>query len=159
MKNADVPAVTKLMSKYLESNFKLAPCMTEDEVRHWMVMQEEVIYSYVIENDKGEVTDLLSFYTLPSTIIGNDQYQELRAAYMFYTVPNNHAIADLLQNALILAASTGHDVFNALDILENGHDTLLKDLKFGIGDGKLRYYLFNWRCKEMQSEDVGLVML
>lgn len=159
MKDSDVPAVTKLMCQYLESDYKLAPCMTEDEVRHWMVMQEGVIYSYVVENDSGDVTDLLSFYTLPSTIIGNDQYQELKAAYMFYTVPRVHSIADLLQNALILAASTGHDVFNALDILENGHGTLLKDLKFGIGDGKLRYYVFNWRCKDMQSEDVGLVML
>lgn len=34
------------------------------------------------------------------------------------------------------------------------------DLKFGIGDGKLRYYLYNWRvAKGMQPSDVGLVML
>ncbi len=34
------------------------------------------------------------------------------------------------------------------------------ELKFGIGDGKLRYYLYNWRvAKEMQANEVGLVML
>ena len=59
MRDADVPTVTKLLCEYLETNYKLAPCMTEDEVRHWMVMQDEVIYSYVIENDKGDVTDLI----------------------------------------------------------------------------------------------------
>jgi glycylpeptide N-tetradecanoyltransferase len=32
-------------------------------------------------------------------------------------------------------------------------------LKFGIGDGKLRYYLFNWRAKPIESSEVGLVML
>ncbi|CAN0534726.1 unnamed protein product, partial [Scytosiphon promiscuus] len=32
-------------------------------------------------------------------------------------------------------------------------------LKFGIGDGHLQYYLFNWRCKEITPEEVGLVLL
>ncbi len=29
----------------------------------------------------------------------------------------------------------------------------------GIGDGHLQYYLYNWRCPEMQPKDVGLVLL
>lgn len=34
------------------------------------------------------------------------------------------------------------------------------ELKFGIGDGKLRYYLFNWRvAKDIPPSKVGLVML
>ena len=34
------------------------------------------------------------------------------------------------------------------------------DLKFGIGDGKLRYYLFNWKvAQELRPSEVGLVML
>ena len=34
------------------------------------------------------------------------------------------------------------------------------ELKFGIGDGKLRYYLFNWRvAQDVPSNKVGLVML
>ena len=32
------------------------------------------------------LTDLLSFYTLPSSVIGNDKYDELKAAFMYYTV-------------------------------------------------------------------------
>ena len=68
------------------------------------------------------------------------------------------AAAALTSDALTLAVATGHDVFNALDILENDEKTM-KDLKFGIGDGKLRYYLFNWRTTEMPASDVGLVML
>ena len=63
----------------------------------------------------------------------------------------------LMNDALILAVATGHDVFSALDIFEN--EGLLKELKFGIGDGKLRYYLFNWRTQEMPPNEVGLVML
>lgn len=33
----------------------------------------------------GQVTDLVSFYTLPSTILGHPDHNELRAAYMYYT--------------------------------------------------------------------------
>ena len=37
---------------------------------------------------------------------------------------------------------------------------VLKTLKFGIGDGRLRYYLYNWRVPaELQPSDVGLVLL
>ena len=38
-------------------------------------------------------------------------------------------------SSLSLSPHSGHDVFNALDILENG--AFLEDLKFGIGDGQV----------------------
>lgn len=57
-----------------------------------------------------------------------------------------------------MAKSMGHDVYNALDIMEN--ESILKDLKFGIGDGTLQYYLYNWRLnRKLEPGDVGLVML
>lgn len=35
-----------------------------------------------------------------------------------------------------------------------------QDLKFGIGDGRLRYYLYNWRvAHSLESTDVGLILL
>ena len=33
----------------------------------------------------GGVSDLVSFYTLPSTVLGHPEHKEIRAAYMFYT--------------------------------------------------------------------------
>ena len=35
----------------------------------------------------------------------------------------------------------------------------LKELKFGIGDGHLQYYMYNWRCPSIKSSQVGLVLL
>jgi glycylpeptide N-tetradecanoyltransferase len=68
-------------------------------------------------------------------------------------------LAQLLQDALIAAAAKGYDVFNALDLLENG--PLLRELKFGIGDGSLQYYLYNWRLggAPLPPRDVGLILL
>ncbi|PSC70746.1 Glycylpeptide N-tetradecanoyltransferase 1 [Micractinium conductrix] len=157
MEAKDVPQVTQLLNSYL-AGYSIAPHMSEEEVAHWLAFQTDVIYSYVVEGPGGKLTDLLSFYTLPSSVIGNEQYDSLKAAYMFYTVPGATPLPQLMNDALTLAHSTGHDVFNALDIFENGK--ILKDLKFGIGDGKLRYYLFNWRvAQDITPNKVGLVML
>jgi glycylpeptide N-tetradecanoyltransferase len=58
-----------------------------------------------------------------------------------------------------MIAACGHnfDVFNALDVQDNA--TVLKDLKFGIGDGKLQYYVYNWRCPPIAANEVGLILL
>lgn len=156
MESRDAAAVAALLAEYLKK-YKLYPEMRKEEVEHWLAYKEDVVYSYVVEDAQGNITDFLSFYTLPSSVIGNDQYTTLKAAYMFYMVPNTITAHELLQDAFVLAAATQHDVFNALDIFENAD--LMKELKFGIGDGKLRYYLFNWRAKEIQPNEVGLVML
>jgi Myristoyl-CoA:protein N-myristoyltransferase, C-terminal domain len=35
----------------------------------------------------------------------------------------------------------------------------LKELQFGIGDGHLQYYLYNWKCPTIKPEETGLVLL
>ena len=34
-----------------------------------------------------------------------------------------------------------------------------QELKFGIGDGHLQYYLYNWRCPTVVAREIGLVLL
>ena len=46
-------------------------------------------------------------------------------------------------------------MFNALDLMNN--KDFLEKLKFGVGDGNLQYYLFNWRCPTMKPEQVRLI--
>jgi glycylpeptide N-tetradecanoyltransferase len=81
----------------------------------------------------------------------------LFAAYSYYNVANTMDLKDLMQNALILARDRQIDVFNALDLMDNA--PILTDLKFGIGDGHLQYYLYNWRCPGIQPGELGLVLL
>ena len=66
-----------------------------------------VINAYVVDDGAGTLTDLVSFYTLPSTILGHPEHSELRAAYMYYTVPNTVPLKQLLQDAMILAYAKG----------------------------------------------------
>ncbi|KNC85039.1 glycylpeptide N-tetradecanoyltransferase 1 [Sphaeroforma arctica JP610] len=157
MEARDVPAVTEMLNTYL-NKFVLHPIFTEDEIAHWLIPKDEVVDAYVVEDpETKELTDLTSFYTLSSTVIGHPRHSTLKAAYSFYHVPNKTPLLQLMNDALTLAQGKKFDVFNALDLQENGK--VLKELKFGIGDGTLQYYLYNYACPTIQSKEVGLVML
>lgn len=151
--------------------------MSRQRFAHFYYNNEDVI----IQQNEGKVTDFLSFYTLPSTIMNHPVHRSLKAAYSFYNVHTTTPLLDLMSDALILAKSVrlshfyknihkgsflhtlnsfcfvpiqkGFDVFNALDLMEN--KTFLEKLKFGIGDGNLQYYLYNWKCPSMGAEKVN----
>ncbi|XP_053119282.1 glycylpeptide N-tetradecanoyltransferase 2 isoform X3 [Hemicordylus capensis] len=155
MERKDIKAVQELINNYLKQ-FNLAPVMDEEEVAHWFLPQDHIIDTFVVESSNGILTDFLSFYTLPSTVMHHPVHKSLKAAYSFYNVHTETPLLDLMNDALIIAKLKGFDVFNALDVMEN--KTFLEKLKFGIGDGNLQYYLYNWRCPGMDSEKVGLVL-
>ncbi|EFB29838.1 hypothetical protein PANDA_008474, partial [Ailuropoda melanoleuca] len=151
MERKDIPVVHQLLTRYLKQ-FHLTPVMSQEEVEHWFYPQENIIDTFVVENANGEVTDFLSFYTLPSTVMNHPTHKSLKAAYSFYNVHTQTPLLDLMSDALVLAKMKGFDVFNALDLMEN--KTFLEKLKFGIGDGNLQYYLYNWKCPSMGAEKV-----
>ena len=152
----DTPVVTRLLMDYLQ-RFSLYVEFSEGDVRHFFMPQDDVIYSYVVENELGVVTDFFSFYSLPSSVLRNSKHNKLRAAYAYYVVPMAHSLMDIFKDMLILAKSHGFDVFNALDIMDNM--AVFKELKFGIGDGNLQYYLYNWRSCPMVPAQVGIVLV
>jgi glycylpeptide N-tetradecanoyltransferase len=159
MEARDVPAVTALLGAYLR-RFAYAPEMDAADVAHWLLPRDDVVYSYVIEPPGGgAITDFFSFYSLPSTVIHHPVHRVLRAAYCFYYAPGSLALPALLREALTCAAVAGFDVFNALDVMENDPE-VLKELRFGIGDGHLQFYVYNWRVNAaLAPAQVGLVLL
>ncbi|KAF9586122.1 glycylpeptide N-tetradecanoyltransferase [Lunasporangiospora selenospora] len=180
MEDKDVPEVAVLMNKYM-STMELAPIFQEEDVRHWLISRPGVVWGYVVEDPEShKITDFFSFYALPSTVINNSLHSTLNAAYCFYYAvqtpdeelekitdaekknkARKEAIRErlcrLMNDALILAVQNNFDVFNALNLLDN--DLFTENLSFGPGDGYLHFYLYNWRCRDVNSDKVGLVML
>ncbi len=152
----DVPAARVLLNKYLAA-FHLSVEFSEEEFAHWFLPRQGVVYAFVVESKEHKITDFLSFYRLPSSVLGNAQYPTLEAAYSFYNVALTVSWVALMQDALILAKSLNFDVFNCLDLMEN--ETFLSELKFGKGDGSLQYYLFNWKCTPTRPQGIGLVLM
>lgn len=156
MKSKDIGQVTKLLQQYL-SKFKVHLRFTEEDVKHWFLPRKDVIYSYVVEKDKV-VTDFISFYCLPSSVLKNPKYTQFRAAYSYYNVANTVSLLDLMQDALTLASKEDFDVFNALNILDNLE--IFKELNFSQGDGNLHYYFYNWRLNNaLDPKEMGIVLL
>ncbi|XP_054712254.1 glycylpeptide N-tetradecanoyltransferase 2-like [Uloborus diversus] len=154
LKEKDVKQACALLAEYL-LKFDLAPSFSLEEFRYWFLPRPDIVNSFVVEVN-GTITDFVSFYTLPSTVMHHPMHKSLKAAYAFYTVGKATPLADLMQDALIVAKNMGYDVFNALDLMEN--KLFLEPLKFGIGDGNLQYYLYNWRCQPMTPNQIGLVL-
>ncbi|KAK1049086.1 glycylpeptide N-tetradecanoyltransferase [Friedmanniomyces endolithicus] len=165
MKSGDLPAVKELLAKYLE-RFALRQEFEERELEHWLCSKESegVVWSFVVQ-DGGKITDFVSYYLLESTVLKSasptDHQQTIRAAYLSYyassaafTTPKSQAqtalqarLQLLMHNTLILAKRDAFHVFNALTTMDN--PLFLKESKFEPGDGRLHYYLFNWRTGKM----------
>ncbi|BFZ01130.1 hypothetical protein BsWGS_04169 [Bradybaena similaris] len=151
---SDVPEAHKLLFEFMQK-YQLAPLFTEEDFRHWFMPRSGIINSFVVETG-GKLTDFVSFYSLPSTIMHHPVHKSLFAAYSFYNASTKTPWVDLIQDALIVAKQMGFDVFNALDLMDN--KDFLEKLKFGVGDGFLQYYLYNWKCPHMETNQVGLVL-
>ncbi|ORX62820.1 N-myristoyl transferase [Hesseltinella vesiculosa] len=177
MEAKDVPEVRALLNKFL-ARYQFAPEFESDEeIVHWILPHEKVVWSYVVEDPTThKITDMVSFYSLPSTVIGNPKHSTLNAAYLFYYATDKglpeqkggeldeqaqatfgNRLNEVMADALVMARKQDFDVFNALHLMDN--HTFLSTQKFGSGDGFLNFYVYNWRCPEVQQEKIGLVML
>ncbi|KAJ2724361.1 glycylpeptide N-tetradecanoyltransferase [Coemansia sp. Benny D115] len=107
MRKGDVAQVRKLMNRHLKSRYEILPVFSTDaEVAHWLLPRAGVVWTYVVEDAQrpGRVTDFVSFYSLPSSVLKagaasgrsgkgvrkppgvatNAQYTAVNAAYLFY---------------------------------------------------------------------------
>lgn len=85
MEIADVPAVTVALNAHLFACYKVHISFTEEEVAHFLVPQKGVIYSYLVRDADGKVTDFTSFYALPSSVLNHPDHNKIYAAYAFYS--------------------------------------------------------------------------
>lgn len=74
-----------------------------------------MVESFVVEDNKV-ITDFVSFYSLPSSVLKHETHKILNVAYSYYNVPGKNSLESLIKDALILARNKGYDVFNALNV-------------------------------------------
>jgi glycylpeptide N-tetradecanoyltransferase len=153
----DLVQVGELLATQLKK-FNVAPHFTQQEVEHWLKPLSGVVNTYVVEDpETKKITDFASFYTIPSSVIGHRTHKILKAAYLFYHATTKNSLTELIRDCIIVAKKENFDVFNCLDLMEN--KTFVEELKFGIGDGNLYYYLYNYKMPEITPDKLGLVML
>ncbi|KAF5347878.1 hypothetical protein D9757_013416 [Collybiopsis confluens] len=193
MTEKDVPQVAELYTNYMQ-RFDMIPIMNAEEIKHQFLSgggkpgtgnkwrrDGQVVWAYVVENkDTHAITDYVSFYSLPSTVINNPKHGLLEAAYLHYYASDSalveHAdengalkerLQALIKDGLIAAHNASFDVFNAVTMMDN--DLFLKESRFATGNGFLNFYLYNWRTAPlagMRAENgvpigrgIGVVMV
>lgn len=62
MTKKDVPVVHRLLREYL-SQFNLVPAMNQEEVEHWLLPQENIIDTYLVEVKEKLITIFHSVFT------------------------------------------------------------------------------------------------
>lgn len=160
IQKADLPQAYELVTKYQEANF--------DVSMHWNTLEDfehafyqpndNFLYTYVVDKEDGTVTDLASFYALPSHILNHIQHDSLNAAYCYYYATTTRTPQEMVGDMLIVARDLGFDVFNCLKLMKND-EKFLKELKFGPGDGNLQYYWYNWKQSLLDGSRLSIVML
>ncbi|KAI9634584.1 Glycylpeptide N-tetradecanoyltransferase [Dioszegia hungarica] len=101
MEKKDVPQVAALLRRYL-ARFEITQTFeTDQEVEHWFLSgrgkeggeegsakwrrEGQVVWAYVVEDPTTHViTDMISFYSLPSSIMKHPTHRILNAAYLYY---------------------------------------------------------------------------
>ena len=88
MVESDLAMVTELLNNHLR-NFKVHIHFTLDEVAHFLLPRDKVVYSYCVDGPRDSdgkipVIDFFSFYCLPSQILRHPEHKILNVAYSFY---------------------------------------------------------------------------
>ncbi|KAA3681170.1 glycylpeptide N-tetradecanoyltransferase [Paragonimus westermani] len=102
MTKADVPQAWALLTKYLEQ-YSLHPIFSKEDFQHFFVPRDDIVNSFVVENENKVITDFCSYYVLPSSVMKCKQYSTLRAAYSFYNAATETPWPALVQDMLITA--------------------------------------------------------
>lgn len=86
MAKRDVKAVHELLADYLKK-FEVYLHFTPEEIEHFLIPRDNVIESFVVESkENGKITDFISFYNLPSSILKHETHKVLKVAYSYYNV-------------------------------------------------------------------------
>lgn len=140
----------------LENKIVIHQCFNIEEIKHYFANIDQVIVTYVRENDKKEITDLFSFFIVESTVINNEKCPTIKIAYSYFNVANTCSLPELFNEMLITVKDKDCDAFNVLDLMQNSE--ILSDHKFIIGTGRLRYYIFNWKIPQISPSNVGVIL-
>ncbi|KAK7919599.1 hypothetical protein WMY93_010883 [Mugilogobius chulae] len=154
MTTADMTSIHSLLQSN-KSKFDLSSNFSVQQLEHWLLPRNRLVYSYVAQGEDGSLTGAFSFYSLTSKVLNNPLHTELREAQLLFYVSSS-ADLQLMEDALVLAKAKGFDVFTALDFMDN--QSFLENLKFNMSNKRMNIYLYNWQCPTINPDKVGFVL-
>lgn len=136
----DVEQAREFVNSLLEK-FHVSKFYTSQEFR-WFFLPRNDVYTF-IEKSGDEITDFISFY------VNQTVEKDIKVAYLVQCLSSRDQ--DNLLNDTLALASEVADTFTCL----NTSEIHFKDkFKFERGE-KINYYLFNWNCRTLSSNELA----
>jgi glycylpeptide N-tetradecanoyltransferase len=151
----DMEICCKLLNQY-HNKFKISILFSLEEFIHQFTFRENIIETYVVENN-GQITDMLSFYFIPSKLNNKYKYTDITKAYIYYYFYTETDLVKLIENGIYLMKKKKMDMVNVMKQYDN--DKFIDKLKFKEGNGELNFYFYNWKCPQIEQNDMAIVMV
>lgn len=79
MAKDDVPQVHALLANYVKK-FTLYQIFTDERVEHMLLPKKDIVYTYVVPGPDGKLTDFVSFYVVPYSVLKHETIKEFKVS-------------------------------------------------------------------------------
>lgn len=87
MEKKDIAVVLKLYNQQV-AKYKVYYKFSQDEIIHWLYPKEDVVWTYVIEDDNGVVQDFFAMYRLTQQCTSKERlghnHDKMHSGSLFY---------------------------------------------------------------------------
>ena len=153
----DLDHIYELIEKN-RNKYKIYEVFSKEEIKHLILPKNNIIYTYVLEDENKKITDFCSFYGLSRTLLSNNsKYKKINFAYSLINYNSSISMKELIKSAIILSKQNNFDAYFCIDYQEYSDN--FKELLFMKKIGKLKYYFYNFVCPDTPINDVSLVFV
>lgn len=152
---SDIPALKNGFDKHYK-NMKIKMNWTDDLLKYWFLDQDKVIHSYLLKNDKDEVTDFISFFSTNYRKIDVEN-NFIPVAYIFHHFGETMSTESRLNQISYLAKKSGHYLIISWEIVGTKKEEFVSN-RFIETTQNLNLYMYNWKMKPFPSSQVGLIL-
>jgi hypothetical protein len=105
-----------------------------------------------VYTNNNEVYDMVSYYVMGYKKRDNNT-DHIQVGNLFYYTTFRTSILKLITDILVVSKNRSIDLMSASDIMEN--DIILRDLLFEKSNRELKYYMYNYKCKNLMNIQIG----
>ena len=158
MTEKDLDQIFDLIEKN-RSKYKISEIFSKEEISHLLLPRNNIVYTYVLEDENNKITDFCSFYGMSRPILNNNntKIKKINLAYSIMNFNSSISMKDLLKSAIILAKQNNFDAYHCIDYKE--YSINFKELLFTEKIGKMKYYFYNFVCPDTPIDEVSLIFI
>lgn len=83
MVKKDAVQVHELLGEYLK-RFKVHPELSSAEIKHMIIPKDSIVDTYVVENEEKKITDMISIYIVPCSVLKHKSIKEYKVILFSY---------------------------------------------------------------------------